>query len=238
MTRTPIWKSIAATLRSEIADGHYTEGARLPTEARLSERFGVNRHTVRHALSALIEEGLAHSRRGAGVFVVSKPLDYPLSDRVRFRQNLLAAGRLPDKTMLSVEIRAASDDDARRLVLKPGDKVAVSHSLSFADGTPVALAESQFPEERLTGLAAALETAFGVTEALHSVGVTDYVRVSTRLTACTATAIQALHLRCKEGAPLLLARSLSKDAAGVPVEYGQTWFASERITLTLDHETT
>ncbi len=235
MTRTPVWRSIADALRSEIGEGHYAEGSRLPTEAVLAERFGVNRHTVRHALSHLIEEGLVYARRGSGVFVLGKPLDYPLSERVRFRQNLLAAGRLPEKVMLSVEVRAASGGDARRLNLKAGDEVAVSHSLSFADGTPVALAESRFPEARLPGLAKALKTSSGITEALEAVGVTDYVRASTRLTATAATATQALHLRLKEGAPLLLAQSLSRDAGGNPVEYGQTWFASERITLTLDH---
>jgi len=235
MTKTPIWRSIADSLRGEIADGHYEKGARLPTEMALAERFGVNRHTVRHALASLIDEGLLHARRGSGTFVLSKPLDYPLSERVRFHQNLLAAGRMPDKKVLSVELRACSDDDARRLKLKTGDQIAVYHALSFADGTPVALAESRFPETRLPGLARALEEGGGVTRALEKIGVSDYVRSSTRLTATKATPTQALHLRVQEGAPLLLTQSLSKDTDGRPVEYGQTWFASERITLTLDH---
>ncbi|CAN0600845.1 unnamed protein product, partial [Ectocarpus sp. 12 AP-2014] len=101
MIRTPIWRSIAETLKTAIAEGHYAAGAKLPTEAALSDRFGVNRHTVRHAISHLVEQGLVHSRRGAGVFVLAKPLDYPLAMRMRFHQNLLATGRLPDKTMLS-----------------------------------------------------------------------------------------------------------------------------------------
>ncbi len=234
-SKTPVWRSIADSLKREIGDRHYVEGEKLPTEARLAERFGVNRHTVRHALKALAEDGLVYSRRGAGVFVLARPLDYPLSRRVRFHQNLMDAGRLPGKTMLSVERRAASDDDARRLRLEPGQLVAVSHSLSFADETPVALAESRFPEARLPGLADALREASSITEALGSVGIEDYTRRTTRLTATTATTAQALHLQTREGAPLLLAESLSGDGDGMPVEHGQTWFASERITLTLNH---
>lgn len=235
MTKTPIWHSIATSLRDGIAQGHYLEGEKLPTEAALASRFGVNRHTVRHAISHLVEEGLVHTRRGSGVFVLSRPLDYPLSQRVRFHQNLLAAGRLPEKTVLSVEKRAADQGDRRRLQLVEGDNVAVSHTLSFADGMPVALAESRFPESRLPGLAEALQAEVSVSKALEKVGVRDYVRVSTRLTATNATATQALHLRVREGAPLLLAESLSREQDGMAVEYGQTWFASERITLTLDH---
>ncbi len=235
--RTPVWKSIAEALRRSISEGHYAEGDKLPTEAQLSERFGVNRHTVRHALANLAEEGLVHSRRGAGVFVLAKPLDYPLSERVRFHQNLEAAGRLPGKKVLSVEVRAASENDARRLAISVGDQVVVAFSLSSADGTPVALAESRFPEERLPGLANALRIETGVTAALASVGVSDYTRTSTRLTATTANTTQALHLRLREGAPLLLTESLSRDMDGKPVEHGRTWFASDRITLTLDHDT-
>ena len=50
MARSPIWKSIAAELESEIARGLYRAGDKLPTEAELSSRFGVNRHTARRAL--------------------------------------------------------------------------------------------------------------------------------------------------------------------------------------------
>ena len=234
--RTPVWKSIADELRRSIAEGHYAQGEKLQTEAELAKRFGVNRHTVRHAMSALAKEGLVHARRGAGVFVLATPLDYPLSERVRFHQNLEAAGRLPDKQMLSVEVRAASESDAQGLALNVGGAVAVLRSVSFAGGTPVALVESRFPEERWPGLADALRQDTSVTRAFAVVGVGDYTRVSTRLTATLANATQALRLRIREGAPLLLTEALSKAPDGFPIEHGRTWFASERITLTLDHQ--
>ena len=109
MARTPVWKSIAATLEGEIAQALYRAGDKLPTEAALSARFGVNRHTVRRALGHLAEAGVVRSRRGAGVFVESPPTEYPIGQRVRFHQNIRAAGRLPEKRVLRVETRAASD---------------------------------------------------------------------------------------------------------------------------------
>ncbi|MEM7318640.1 MAG: phosphonate metabolism transcriptional regulator PhnF [Pseudomonadota bacterium] len=234
-TRTPLWRSIAETLLSEIADGHYAPGDKLPTEARLAGRFGVNRHTVRHALGHLAKEGFVHARRGAGVFVLARPLDYPISNRVRFHQNLLAAGRMPAKSILSVEVLAASKDDAYRLNLHPGVPVTICHSLSFADGTPVALSESRFPDARYPGIANALRADSSVTRALEAAGVEDYTRVSTRFTATFADPTKALHLQVSEGAPLLVTEALSQDSKGLPVEYGRTWFASGRITLTMDH---
>ncbi len=236
MTKTPIWRSIAEELKGAMADGQYPAGAKLPTEAVLADRFGVNRHTVRHAVRYLAEAGLVHSRRGSGVFVLARPLDYPLSRRTRFRQNLLAAGRMPGSKALSVEVVGASEADARRLHVASGDPVAVSHGLAFADDAPVALSESRFPEVRYPGLADALREGQGITKAFETVGITDYTRVSTRLTATHASATQALHLQIAEGAPLIFAESLNRDDRGSPVEHGKTWFASDRITLTLDHE--
>ena len=97
MARTPVWSTIAEALKAEIASGSYAPGAKLPTEAELAHRFGVNRHTVRHALAALAEDGLVQPRRGAGVFVTSVPTDYPMGPRVRFDQNVLASGRTPSR---------------------------------------------------------------------------------------------------------------------------------------------
>ncbi|MEY4871278.1 MAG: phosphonate metabolism transcriptional regulator PhnF, partial [Pseudomonadota bacterium] len=107
MARSPLWREIAATLQAEIARGHFPAGTRLPTEADLSARFGVNRHTVRHALADLAARGLVLSRRGAGVFVIGRPTDYPLGRRVRFHQAVTAAGQVPSRDLTRIETRPA-----------------------------------------------------------------------------------------------------------------------------------
>lgn len=234
MPRTPIWKSIAATLSAEIGDGLYRPGDKLPTEAQLSTRFGVNRHTVRHALSALVAAGTVHTRRGAGAFVAQTPTDYPIGKRVRFHRNVAAAGRTPAKTVLSVETRPASPAEQEALALTRDAMVHAYDGLSLADDQPIALFRSVFPAARFPDLPQALARSGSVTAALAEAGVSDYTRSSTRLTAKAATATQALHLRIAEGAPILRSVGINVDAAGVPIEYGRTWFAGDRVTLTLD----
>ncbi|WP_323767561.1 phosphonate metabolism transcriptional regulator PhnF [Marinovum sp.] len=232
--RTPIWQAIADALRSDLAEGRYLPGDRLPTEAALAERFGVNRHTVRHGIKALVDEGLVRTRRGAGAFVAAVPTDYPIGRRVRFHENLIAAGRLPEKRVLLLEERAATGGEARALEIAAGDPVCACHGLSLADAQPIAVFESLFPLASLLGITAALSQTSSVTEALAAVGVADYTRASTRLTAVRATATLALHLQVSEGDPLLRSSGVNVDAAGVPVEYGRTWFAGDRVTLTLE----
>jgi GntR family transcriptional regulator, phosphonate transport system regulatory protein len=231
MARSTIWGAIAATLSAEIAAGGYGPGDRLPTEAQLAARFGVNRHTVRHALASLAEAGTVQSRRGSGVFVASVPADYPLGRRVRFHQNLLASGRSPSRQILRAESRAADLSEAEALGLAPSDPVHLIEGLSLADGLPMALFRSAFPALRFPDFPAAMLRLRSVTAALAEAGVADYTRASTRLTATAADAVQALHLRLPPGAPLLRSVTVNVDAAGRAVEYGTTWFAGDRVSL-------
>lgn len=233
MARTAIWTSISNALTRDIAEGRYGPGDQLPTEAALSARFGVNRHTVRRALAAMAEDGLVHARRGAGVFVAQKPTEYPIGRRVRFHQNLAAAGRSPAKEVLMRETRAADAREAEALGLDPSAQVHVYEGLSLADNTPIAVFRSVFPADRFPDLLTDLAETRSVTTALKRHGIDDYTRASTRLTAKQATATQALHLRIAEGAPILRSISINVDETGAPIEYGHTWFAGDRVTLTL-----
>lgn len=236
--RTPLWQSIAQTLRAEIARGHYQQGDRLPTEAEMAARFAVNRHTVRRAIADLAAAGLVHARRGAGVFVAVKTMDYALGRRVRFHQNLVAAGQLPTREVLRLETRRADGREARELALPEGAAVHVFEGISLADGAPVALSRSVFPADRLPGLLATLQATGSITEALAAEGVADYTRASTRITAKIATATQAASLRLPQWAALLRTEAVNVDAKGHPVEFGVTWFAGDRITLTVTPEDT
>lgn len=231
--RTPVWQAIATTLRNDISEGRYTSGDKLPTEAQLADRFGVNRHTVRHALSHLVEEGLVRTRRGAGAFITATPTDYPIGKRVRFHENLRAAGRRPDRKVLQIEQRAATKGEAQALDIAAGEPICLYFGLSQADGVPIALFESLFPLSRLKGIDAALAESGSVTQALKAVGIDDYTRASTRLTAVLADASQALHLQVRESDPLLRSTGVNVDLDGTPVEYGRTWFAGDRVTLTI-----
>lgn len=233
MPRSAIWKSIADTLLAEIAGGQYRPGDKLPTEGDLAARFGVNRHTVRHALASLAEAGIIYSRRGAGVFVSLKPADYPIGRRVRFHQNLLASGQLPSRDIHRIETRPSNAAEAEALGLPSGAMVHVMEGVSLADAVPIAAFASVFPADRTPGLPIQLAAVASVTQALAAIGINDYTRASTRLTAISATPLLALKLRLAEGAPVLRSVAINIDPQGMPVEFGTTWFAGDRVTLTV-----
>ncbi len=232
--RDPVWQAIASKLREEIAAGLYPEGAKLPTEAQLSARFGVNRHTVRHALAALGEEGLTVSRRGAGVFVTSAPpADYPIGRRVRFHQNVTATGRTPSRETLRIETRPAMPAEREALGV---DRVHVYEGVSLGDALPLCVFRSVFPADRFPNLPESLAHLASITAALREQGLRDYVRVSTRVTAKIARGPRAGLLKVAEGAPILRTEGINLEPDGSPVEFGISWFAGDRVALTMTPE--
>ncbi|MBK4216909.1 phosphonate metabolism transcriptional regulator PhnF [Paracoccus caeni] len=233
MGRTAIWTDISGKLQAEIGTGQRQPGDKLPTEAELSARFGVNRHTIRRALADLADRGLVHSRRGAGVFVQAKPLDYALGRRTRLSANLAAMGREAGRDILSIETRRADPAEAAALRIAEGAPVHAVEGISMADGLPIATFRSVLPADRFPTLPDALRHYNSITLALTEMGVADYTRAETRLTAKRASASTALRLRLREGDPLMLTVSINIDSDGVPVEYGHTWFAGDRVTLTI-----
>ncbi len=235
MGRMPVWKTIYETLRSEIVDGTFNAGDKLPTEKEYSERFDVNRHTVRRALAELSQAGIISVRRGSGAYVSEGVLEYKIGLRTRFSQNVLDLGRTPSQQLLRNEVVPADDRIAEYLGVKPGKDVLMIETLGEVDATPVLTSEQYFPAERFPELAEIFETTRSVTAALTRYGVIDYVRAWTRIAAVAPSRTIAKKLRQPDNAPVLRAEALNRDMAGQPIEYGVTFFAGQRAALMVEN---
>jgi GntR family transcriptional regulator, transcriptional repressor for pyruvate dehydrogenase complex len=72
---TRVSDEVAERIRRLIVTEQLTEGARLPAERDLADRFGVSRPMVSQALRMLALMGLVDIRRGSGVYVLRRPQD-------------------------------------------------------------------------------------------------------------------------------------------------------------------
>ena len=70
-------------------------GARLPSEYKLSEKFGVGRSTVREAIKSLVTRGVLEVKRGSGTFVKNPELD---------KQDPLGLSKFEDKYRLAMDL--------------------------------------------------------------------------------------------------------------------------------------
>lgn len=229
-----LWRQIARSIEGGIGAGTLTAGARLPTEAQLSASFGVNRHTVRRALEELSRAGLIHVEQGRGSFIAEDVLDYAVSARTRFSEVIRAHNKEPGGRVLGLRELPAEAAIAAGLGLARGAPVVLLERLGLADERPVSLGSHHFSAVRFPGLLAALRECPTVTAALARVGVADYRRQQTRVTARMPQGEEAELLRMPRNRPLLVTESVNVDAAGMVVEFGITRYPTPRVQIVFE----
>jgi len=229
-----LWRQIARIVESEIAAGSPAPGGKLPTEAQFSQRFGVNRHTVRHALEELERAGLLRMEQGRGSFVAEDVLDYIVGPRTRFSEWIRRHNKEPSGKILQLRIVAASAAVAAGLGIRAGARVVLFERLGLADGVPVSLSLHHFPAARLRGLLPALQATDGITAALRRIGVHDYLRQVTRVSARLPDPQEAELLRTPRNRPLLVTEAINVDREGNVIEFGAARYPTPRVQIVFE----
>ena len=226
-----IWRQISETVAGEIAAGVWSAGARLPTEAALAQRFGVNRHTLRRAMAELAERGLVRVEQGRGTFVAEDVVEYAVGERPRFAETLNSQRRAPGGRLLRALRLPADDRVAEGLKIRKGAAVVLIERLGDADGRPISISSHFFPAARFPGLVSWYEQEKSITRALARCGLDDYLRLTTRVRARRATAEEARMLQLPANTPVLETEAINVDPDGKRIEFGISRFASNRIEL-------
>lgn len=226
-----LWRQIAGRLEADIASGLLKPGERLPVEADLAVRFGVNRHTLRRALAHLAERGLIEATAGRGTFVKDVPLRYPIGPRTRFSEIVSAGGREPFGRFLGAAVEPADADVARELAITEGTPVLRIESLHEADGVPISVGTAWFVEERCRDLDLVYAATGSLTRALATLGIADYRRRETRMTARPADARETELLSLTPGRAVLVLERLDVEPNGRPLQWGRSSFAADRVQL-------
>ncbi|MDR3533460.1 MAG: phosphonate metabolism transcriptional regulator PhnF [Rhodopila sp.] len=229
-----LWRQIVGKLQADIASGAHKPGTRLPTEAELSARFGVNRHTVRRALEELSRDGLVRIEQGRGSFVAEDVLDYNVEPRTRFSEWIRKHNKEPSGVVRQLREIPADQRVATGLNVRGGSRVVLLERLGFADDRPVSLARHYFPALRLKGMLQALQATPRITEALRAVGVEDYLRQQTRVTARLPTQTEADLLRMPRNRPVLITENVNVDRAGTIVEYATGCYPTPRVQIVFE----
>lgn len=229
-----LWRQIAAALEAEIAQGGRSAGERLPTEAVLTQRFAVNRHTVRRALEDLEARGLIRVEQGRGAFVAEDVVDYRLGPRTRFSELIRRENREPAGRILRISEVPAETQLAEALGIRRGRLVLRIDRLGLSNGRPVVLGAHHLPLPRCAAAAEALGADSSITAALAASGVPDYRRKSSRITARLPTPEEAELLQQSRSRPVLVSESLNVDPDGQPVDWTQAIYAAGRVQLVVE----
>jgi GntR family phosphonate transport system transcriptional regulator len=222
-----VWRQIEQILSAEIAAHGFGDEGRLPSEAELARRFDVNRHTVRRAMLRLAATGLVSVEQGRGTFVQPGAIDYRIGKRTRFTENLQQQHHTSAGVVLSAEKTKADPTVAKALNIRAGALVYQIESRHDSDGVPITYARNWYPAARFADLPATIESAGGITAALA-----EWSRIGSVLPSSDV----ARRLQINRQQPVMWVENVDVDETGVPIKYGITHFAADRVQLMVEHD--
>ncbi len=235
-TGVALWRQIADRIRQAISAGAYDETGMVPPETVLAQQFGVNRHTVRSAIAALAQEGIVRAVQGRGTLIERKErLNFPITRRTRFTAGIGEQARAMRGLLLDHGEERADEEVARWLKLRLGAPVIRMETVRKADDRPVSCATAWFPADRFAGMPAAYEKTESITRAFADLGLSDYVRATTQITAAHADAADLAALELTPGAIVLITKAVNTDLEGVPVQYAISRFSADRVQFTIEN---
>lgn len=220
------YRSIARHLRERCAA--LPEGAQLPPERELSERYGVSPMTVRQALGLLEDEGLVDRVFGRGTYVQRRIIAKG-NAASSFSDDMRARGMEPSARLLGVEFVSASETVAKDLRIKIGERVLMIERLRFADADPMCIETAHIPG-RVAQQIADKDLDGSLHELLdrHGVHIATGVR---RTRAIVLDDRAARMLQQPDGAPALLVAHTFSAERGVPVQRAESIYRADRYEL-------
>ncbi len=139
-SRVPIYlqvkQHILQMVREAPAD---TMGHALFKEEALAKGFGVNRHTVRQAVTQLVNDGVLYRVRGVGTFVAPPKLQGQLNDIERFLEEWRGQQQEPRSEILFFGWVSTPESYASRLLVAPNDHTLCFRRRRFVQGQPLAI---------------------------------------------------------------------------------------------------
>lgn len=232
----PLYYQIYTGLRDEILSGVLPFGASVPTEAEISERFGVSRITARRAMQELSDVGLVERRRRIGTRVIHKSKSAAGEDDPgRTIDSLIAFGRETVVTLIEYGRIAAGAEAAAALELEPGAELIRAVRLRSSAGQPLGLIESILPGDAGAFVTAEKLRDTPLLQLLKDSGVTI-----TQGQQVVAAVGAGLHLAERLGlapqAPVLRIERLLRTTDNKPIARTVAQYRGDRYRLALGLE--
>ena len=227
------YEQIVNQLRSEINEGKFEPGDRLPSEKRLCEYFKVSRVTVRQALQKLENQQLIFRKQGLGAFVSEQKINKPLVRLTDFSEDMRKAGYKSSSKLISLKKVAAIPEVNKMLELKKDSQLIQIDRVRLANNKPIALDVTWLPasygqllfDENLT-----TQTLYQVFEEKYDIPI---IGGSYRITATNASAYVAKHLELKEGMAVLEIDRCSRTTGDKKIYYQKRYNNPEFISYDL-----
>jgi GntR family transcriptional regulator len=233
---SPLHDQIRRSIEGRIESGELRPGDQLPTEHEYARTFGVSIAPVRQALLDLANRGLVVRVKGRGTFVADPPLEVAVNLLESFTEALRSRGVPFSIAVLQQGIVSDRPDVAARLGLQPRAPIVRLRRAAVIRDEYVAVLDAYLDGDRFARVATlegfedgrslygTLERDFGI-----RVGQADGT-----LEVQRSNDVQSELLGVPIGTPVLLARSVTEDADGRPVEVAEVLYRADRFTFRIE----
>ena len=232
----PKYLQISNWLKGLIESGRFKDKEKLPSEVELAKMCGVNRNTLRQAVSELVARGLLQKVKGVGTFVVESPnieLRHEIS-RIASFKDYFGAAQMEEKTIvLELETITAPREIAQKLLLRADKKIVYLRRLRTGNGAPFIYEESHLPYDTFKDL-----TVDDASGSLYK-ALTEKFNVTL---AQSRQTIRAVNLNKKistmfhlpQHSAGLYMENLTYDDKNIPVELLHSYCRGDKYVLELD----
>lgn len=149
----PLWMQLMTVLRAQIESGQLEPDRPLPSEAELTDIYGVSRTVVREALRELVQQRLIYKVKGRGAFVSPRKTELRFVGSVSgSADDLRESGRRVTTQTLCQALGGADEREASLLRIPLGEQVVRVRRLRRVDGQPWLLVDTAIPARLALGL--------------------------------------------------------------------------------------
>ncbi|MDT7728307.1 MAG: GntR family transcriptional regulator [Actinomycetota bacterium] len=208
------------------------EGAAIPSERELAERFGMARMTLRQAIGELVLEGKLRRRHGSGTYVAPPKAVLTLTD-----PGIATAPDephvVPGRKLVTLEELPADASVAAELGIGAGDPVVHLEQIQLIGETAMSLESTYLSAKRFPALLRSYHPANSLHAQLHDEFDVTFAEAEERVETVLATPREAGLLGTILAQPMLLLHRVSYDDTGKPIERVRALIRGDRYTLAI-----
>lgn len=234
---TPLYQQIKNHIETEIEQGRYAAGDKLPSEREMCEAYAVSRIPVRKALELLEADGLIQSFQGKGSFVCTPKIQNNLVHIQTFAETLAQQGYSGYTRIVSYDERCT---DPGFEILRDTSKTDLSRLtlLGHANGEPVVFYDCHLKpaiSQKFHDAAKAAEAAgesFSTFD-LYGKTMTMIGKVDQRVLAVNADKQISSVLNIPEGTAVLVLETVIFNRHMEAVEYKRGYYRTDKYLFKL-----
>jgi len=232
----PKYLQLSEWLKRMIEKGRYAVGERLPSEIELSHMSGLNRNTVRQAISRLVDEGLVVKKNGVGTFVTSKTdnkVKYSLKNITSLTLEFAKRGIKTRTIEISKKVVTTTDDLAEKLMLGSDKRAIQIKRVRFGNNIPLVVERSYLSYREYKRI-----LHMQIPDSLYKILTKDF-EVTLARSIQTLQAVQlpdkdAELLELESGFPAMFQESIIYDENNIAVELLHSFYRGDKFVFSVE----